>query len=170
MARPLLLCLLASVLPGTSCLLAGASMRTRVPTASRPLQLRAARRSPDPRASLIPDVAASASSAIAAADAASLLLAEASSSAAPDFGEVFMAGMTIAFAGVGATIFVGFLVRGKYDEVEQSFFDAQDEEVARDGVRAAADSKSQTAKDFFGDSTPSAAPPAPARSAEETSA
>ena len=30
------------------------------------------------------------------------------------FGEVFMAGMSIAFAAVGATVFVGILVNGPY--------------------------------------------------------
>ena len=43
-----------------------------------------------------------------------------------------MAGMSIAFAAIGATIFVGILVRGKYDDIEQSFFDAQDDLVLED--------------------------------------
>ena len=69
------------------------------------------------------------------------------------FGEVFLAGISIAFAAIGSTIFVGILVRGKYDDVEQSLFDAQDEEVMREGERAAA-SRSQVTKDFFGEINP----------------
>lgn len=42
------------------------------------------------------------------------------------FGEVFMAGMSIAFAAVGATLFVGLVVRGNYDKIEKGFFDSQD--------------------------------------------
>ena len=75
------------------------------------------------------------------------LLAEASSNllAADDvFGEVFMAGMAIAFAGVGATVFVGILVRGKYDDIEQSFFDSQDEEVARETASSSSTSRRWT--------------------------
>ena len=36
------------------------------------------------------------------------------------FGEVFMAGMSIAFAAVGATVLAGVIIRGKYDEIEKS--------------------------------------------------
>jgi hypothetical protein len=78
------------------------------------------------------------------------------------FGEVFMAGMSIAFASLGATVFVGFLVNGKYDDIEQSFFDAQDEEVERDGERAASSGSTQAAMDFFGDVNPTTAAPPPA--------
>ena len=39
------------------------------------------------------------------------------------------------------------------DDVEQSLFDAQDEEVMREGERAAA-SRSQVTKDFFGEINP----------------
>ena len=46
--------------------------------------------------------------------------------AADVFGKTFLAGMAIAAAAVTSTVFIGIVVRGKYDEVEASFFDAQD--------------------------------------------
>ena len=67
-----------------------------------------------------------------------------------------MAGMSIAFAAIGATIFVGILVRGKYDDIEQSFFDAQDDLVLED--KQLKETKSQVVSDFFGDINPSEAP------------
>lgn len=46
--------------------------------------------------------------------------------AADVFGKTFLAGMAIAAAAITSTVFIGIVVRGKYDEVEESFFDAQD--------------------------------------------
>ena len=125
-----------------SCWIAGtAALRLpgRGPTATPsllppPLAL-SAQRAPSPRASLPID--------------ASLLLA-----VDDVIGEVFMAGMAIAFATVGTTIFVGILVRAKYDDIEASFFEAQDEERARDSEEYARRGTDQAAKDFFGDSNP----------------
>jgi nitrogen fixation-related uncharacterized protein len=72
------------------------------------------------------------------------------------FGEVFMAGMSIAFAAIGATVFVGIVVRGKYDDLEQSFFDAQDEQLLED-KQLKVTTKSQVVSDFFGDVNPTEA-------------
>ena len=83
------------------------------------------------------------------------------------FGEVFMAGMSIAFAAIGATVFVGILVRGNYDAIEQSFFEMQDEEVARDSEKRASSGSTDVARDFFGDSNPTPAAPPPAASPRE---
>ena len=47
----------------------------------------------------------------------------------PLFSEVFLAGMSIALASVVATVFVGILVRGNYDDLEASFFEAQDDSL-----------------------------------------
>ena len=65
-----------------------------------------------------------------------------------------MAGMSIAFATVCMTIFVGFLVRGKYDDVEKSFFEAQDEVVRDDKEKQEKVGTSQVVSDFFGDVNP----------------
>lgn len=103
-------------------------------------------RTPAPRALLVPETTA-----------ASLALPTAALLAAEDvFGEVFMAGMSIAFAAIGATVFVGILVRGKYDDIEQSFFDAQDDMV--DDDKQLDSVKSQAVSDFFGDINPTEAP------------
>ena len=88
-----------------------------------------------------------ATSAPYALDATTTLLAE------DFFGKVFLAGMSIAAAAVGATVFVGFIVRNRYDDIESSYFQAQDDELSRQN---AADQKQtasgdQTARDFFGD-------------------
>ena len=69
------------------------------------------------------------------------------------FGEVFMAGMSIAFAAIGATVFVGIVVRGKYDDLEESFFAAQDEQLMED-KELKVTTKSQAVSDFFGDVNP----------------
>ena len=45
------------------------------------------------------------------------------------FSEVFLAGASIALASVVATVFVGILVRGNYDDLEASFFEAQDDSL-----------------------------------------
>ena len=47
----------------------------------------------------------------------------------PLFSEVFLAGCSIALASVVATVFVGILVRGNYDDLEASFFEAQDDSL-----------------------------------------
>lgn len=80
------------------------------------------------------------------------------------FGEVFMAGMSIAFAAIGATVFVGILVRGKYDDLEQSFFDAQDEQLLED-KELSNQAGGQAVSDFFGDINPTDAPEPPPPSA-----
>ena len=64
------------------------------------------------------------------------------------FGEVFLAGISIAFAAVGATVFLGIIVRGRYDDIEKSFFEAQDEALAQDQEAASG----RAVIDFFGDS------------------
>lgn len=73
------------------------------------------------------------------------------------FGEVFMAGMSIAFAAIGATVFVGIVVRGKYDDLEESFFAAQDEQLMED-KELKVTTKSQAVSDFFGDVNPTESP------------
>jgi hypothetical protein len=76
------------------------------------------------------------------------------------FGEVFMAGMSIAFAAIGATVLVGVLVRGRYDDVEQSFFDAQDAALEEEEAKRAV-GRDQAARDFFSED---ASPPPSAAS------
>eukprot|EP00316_Scyphosphaera_apsteinii_P025797 CAMPEP_0119313254 /NCGR_PEP_ID=MMETSP1333-20130426/28499_1 /TAXON_ID=418940 /ORGANISM="Scyphosphaera apsteinii, Strain RCC1455" /LENGTH=135 /DNA_ID=CAMNT_0007318053 /DNA_START=93 /DNA_END=500 /DNA_ORIENTATION=+ len=51
--------------------------------------------------------------------------------AADMFDKTFLAGISIALAGVVSTVFIGIIVRGRYDSLEQSFFDTQDEERER---------------------------------------
>jgi len=130
---PLLSLLL--VAPATSLLLSPAC---RAPTPTRGSL--PTRTPPSPHASALVDAPAAA--------AASLLLAD-----NDVFGEVFMAGMSIAFAAVGATVLAGVIIRGKYDDIEQSMFDAQDEasdrEAAKDNFKA-----STAVNDFFGDTVP----------------
>ena len=163
MSRMIASVVMLAMAQGASCLLLPPTAPVRAGT---PLQARPVRRAPEPHASMLAEVAASASSAATAADAATSLLLAASvdpsaADAPVDFGEVFRAGMTIAVASVGATVFVGFLVRSKYDDLEQSFFDAQDEELERDGRQSADNAKTQTAKDFFGDLESTQTPPTP---------
>ena len=68
------------------------------------------------------------------------------------FGKTFLAGMAIAAAAITSTVCIGVLVRSRYDEVEASFFAAQDE--------ARSDSVAQTSlvdsdvADFYGDVDP----------------
>ena len=71
-----------------------------------------------------------------------LLLAE------DQFGQVFLAGMSIALASIGSTVLVGFLVRNKFDEIESSYFEKQDEDVAQE--RAKTRIVSDEVRDFFG--------------------
>ena len=84
-------------------------------------------------------------------DAAGLLVAD-----GDVFGEVFMAGMSIAFAAVGATVFVGIIVRGRYDDIEKSFFEAQDDKLAKDKsiVGRQQSEDADMVADFFGDTAP----------------
>ena len=76
------------------------------------------------------------------------------------FGEVFLAGMSIAFAAIGTTVFVGILVNGKYDDIEKSFFDAQDDAVAEATAKNDVQ-RSQVVSDFFGDVNPTEDSPKP---------
>jgi hypothetical protein len=66
------------------------------------------------------------------------------------FGQVFIAGMSIAAAGIGTTVFAGLLVSGRYDETEESFFDTQDSELQQ----STADAVASSTKDFFGNVDP----------------
>ena len=164
--RSLRLCVLLAVASPTACLLlaphATSARHAPLPRTSQPASQR---RAPPPTALLSGGGGAADAAAMAAAAAAtgaanavasssSLLLA-----ADPDFGEVFLAGMSIAFAAIGTTVFVGILVNGKYDAVEKSFFDAQDDALANAGkADEKADEKSrQVVSDFFGDVNPSEA-------------
>ena len=76
------------------------------------------------------------------------------------FGEVFLAGMSIALAGVGTTVLAAFIVNGRYDEIEASIFEAQD----RDVQSAQPDAVEDDVKAFFGD----VAPQQSAKSADNT--
>ena len=75
------------------------------------------------------------------------------------FGEVFLAGMSIAAASVVATIFVGVVVRGNYDAIEESFFEAQEDALTSSTKEP--EQVSQSARDFFGDVNVREAAPAP---------
>lgn len=68
------------------------------------------------------------------------------------FGSVFAAGMSIALAGVGTTIFAAFIVNGRYDEIERSMFEAQEEEAERAAAKQSG--VSEDVKDYFGDINP----------------
>ena len=70
------------------------------------------------------------------------------------FGEVFLAGMAIALATVGTTIFAGILVRGRYDDIEQSIFDREDDDVQQSDQRAGDEAVGSDVIDFFGDVNP----------------
>ena len=116
-----------------------------LPVARRPLPSLATRL-PPPRAAF--DLAA-------ALPSTSLLAAE------DVFGEVFMAGMSIAFAAVGTTVFVGIIIRSRFDAIEDSFFDAQEEMAEESSQVKEGDNAAVT--DFFGDTAPqSSARPDPA--------
>ena len=80
-----------------------------------------------------------------------------------------MAGMSIALASVAVTIFVGFVIRGNYDNIEQSFFDRLDDRLDEDA--ALTDTSSEDAVDnFFGSTVPQPkrSPPAAEPSDEPT--
>ena len=74
------------------------------------------------------------------------------------FGSVFAAGMSIAAAGVGTTMFAAFIVNGRYDEIERSMFEQQDRDVATQMGKQ--EDVNDDVRDFFGDVNPQAAPPA----------
>merc|ERR1719263_2418808 len=82
----------------------------------------------------------------------------------PLFSEVFLAGASIALASVVATVFVGILVRGNYDDLEASFFEAQDDSLEESAERDSRAENTDAARDFFGDSNvrEAAPPPTPA--------
>jgi len=118
-------------------------------------------RAPSPRAALV-DLSAAAAPDALLLRAPTLLVAD-----GDVFGEVFAAGMSIAFAAIAATVFVGIVVNGRYDEIEQSFFEAQDKKLSEDQSKFEEKAKSSTAvSDFFGDLEPQqgASSPAPASS------
>jgi len=66
--------------------------------------------------------------------------------AADMFGKTFLAGISIAAASLVTTIFIGFVVRGKYDELEQSFFAEQEAALSKVEV----DEVDSEVSDFFG--------------------
>lgn len=74
------------------------------------------------------------------------------------FGSVFMAGMSIAAAGVGTTVFAAFIVNGRYDEIEASMFEAQDRDVAKQKAQQVG--VEDDVRDFFGDINPQMSQPA----------
>jgi len=104
-------------------------------------------RTPSPRAALV-DLSAAAAPDVLLLNAPTLLVAE-----GDVFGEVFAAGMSIAFAAVATTVFVGIVVNGRYDDIEQSFFEAQDKKLAQDESQKKPESSSAVS-DFFGDLEP----------------
>jgi len=127
-----------------------AALTLRVGSGATSHRTKAQRTPPPPRAILVDGPSMSATLPTAA-----LLAAD------DVFGEVFMAGMSIAFAAVGATVLVGVVIRGKYDEIEQSMFEAQDEQSEREAAKE--NQKGSTAADdFFGQTVPqpSTQPPA----------
>ena len=142
---------------GATCLSIAAAPQLRTPYTAASSSSTRHVRAPPPRAAL------------PLADLPAVLLADAAQNAPPDFGEVFLAGISIAFAAVGATVFVGILVNGNYDNIEQSFFESQDDELRKEGDRASSSPSKQAAIDFFGDVNPTAAPasaPPPVQSSE----
>ena len=79
----------------------------------------------------------------------------------PLFSEVFLAGASIALASVVATVFVGILVRGNYDDLEASFFEAQDDSLEESREKDSRAESSSAARDFFGDVNVREAAPTP---------
>lgn len=83
------------------------------------------------------------------------------------FGSVFLAGMSIAVAGIGTTIFAAFIVNGRYDEIERSMFEEQDRALMQKPKVDEAEIKD--VRDFFGDVNPTVADsPKASGSQEET--
>jgi len=64
------------------------------------------------------------------------------------FFKTFVAGMSIAFAAILSTVFLGLIVRSRYSDIETSFFEAQDE--ALDRAVAKQSGVDQTVSDYFG--------------------
>eukprot|EP00310_Coccolithus_braarudii_P017864 CAMPEP_0183354178 /NCGR_PEP_ID=MMETSP0164_2-20130417/37084_1 /TAXON_ID=221442 /ORGANISM="Coccolithus pelagicus ssp braarudi, Strain PLY182g" /LENGTH=175 /DNA_ID=CAMNT_0025527019 /DNA_START=15 /DNA_END=542 /DNA_ORIENTATION=+ len=91
------------------------------------------------------NAATDAAAAAATALPSTMLLAEDS------FGSVFFAGMCIAFASLVTTVIAGFIVRSKYDEIEQGFFDAQDDAIDKEAIKAEAVGVEAEVTDFFSD-------------------
>ena len=90
----------------------------------------------------------------------------------PLFSEVFLAGASIALASVVATVFVGILVRGNYDDLEASFFEAQEDSLEESREKDSRAENTDAARDFFGDSnvreaTPPPTPTVPSESGEK---
>ena len=80
------------------------------------------------------------------------------------FGQVFLAGMSIALAGFGSTVLVGMLANANFDNVEKSFFEAQDEQLRKDAAASAPTERDAAVVDFFSganDASPPPPPPAP---------
>ena len=67
----------------------------------------------------------------------------------PLFSEVFLAGASIALASVVATVFVGILVRGNYDDLEASFFEAQEDSLEESREKDSRAENTDAARDFF---------------------
>ena len=81
------------------------------------------------------------------------------------FGQVFLAGMSIALAGFGSTVLVGMLANANFDNVEKSFFEAQDEQLRKDAAASAPTERDAAVVDFFSganDASPPPPPPPPA--------
>ena len=89
------------------------------------------------------------------------------------FGQVFLAGMSIALAGFGSTVLVGMLANANFDNVEKSFFEAQDEQLRKDAAASAPTERDAAVVDFFSGandaSPPPPPPPAPPPAAEGSS-
>ena len=84
------------------------------------------------------------------------------------FGQVFLAGMSIALAGFGSTVLVGMLANANFDNVEKSFFEAQDEQLRKDAAASAPTERDAAVVDFFSgasDASGVARPPGPRRGA-----
>ena len=78
------------------------------------------------------------------------------------FGQVFLAGMSIALAGFGSTVLVGMLANANFDNVEKSFFEAQDEQLRKDAAASAPTERDAAVVDFFSGASDASPPPPPA--------
>ena len=77
------------------------------------------------------------------------------------FGQVFLAGMSIALAGFGSTVLVGMLANANFDNVEKSFFEAQDEQLRKDAAASAPTERDAAVVDFFSGASDASPPPPP---------
>ena len=57
--------------------------------------------------------------------------------------------MSIALAGFGSTVLVGMLANANFDNVEKSFFEAQDEQLRKDAAASAPTERDAAVVDFF---------------------